>query len=69
MLMKALSLQLIRGNIDEVEEVIHVDWILPRYLSKGHLEIMARKLQEWDGKMDMVIKLVEGQSEELLQNL
>ena len=44
LLMKALSLQLIRGNIDEVEEVIHVDWILPRYLSKGHIEIMARKL-------------------------
>jgi 26S proteasome regulatory subunit N9 len=54
LLMKALSLQLIRGNIDEVEEVIHVDWILPRYLSKAHLEIMARKLQEWEGKMDMV---------------
>ena len=69
LLMKALSLQLIRGNIDEVEEVIHVDWILPRYLSKGHLEIMARKLQEWETKMDMVIQLVEGQSEELLQNL
>jgi hypothetical protein len=30
---------------------------------------MARKLQEWEGKMDMVIQLVEGQSEELLQNL
>jgi 26S proteasome regulatory subunit N9 len=69
MLMKALSLQLIRGNIDEVEEVIHVDWILPRYLSKAHLEIMTRKLQEWEGKMDLVIKMVEGQSEELLANL
>jgi 26S proteasome regulatory subunit N9 len=44
LLMKALSLQLIRGNIDEVDEVIHVDWILPRYLSKSHLEIMSRKL-------------------------
>jgi 26S proteasome regulatory subunit N9 len=69
LLMKALSLQLIRGNIDEVEEVIHVDWILPRYLSKAHLEIMSRKLNEWESKMDLVIKLVEGQSEELLLNL
>lgn len=69
MLMKAMSLQLIKGNIDEVEEVIHVSWILPRYLSRGHLEIMVRKLQDWENKMDHVIKLVEGQSEELLQNL
>ena len=69
MLMKAMSLQLIKGNIDEVEEVVHVSWILPRYLSRGHLEIMVRKLQDWENKMDHVIKLVEGQSEELLQNL
>jgi len=69
MLMKAMSLQLIKGSIDEVEEVVHVDWILPRYLSRGHLEIMARKLVEWEGKMEQVIRLVEGQSEELLSNL
>ena len=67
--MKAMSLQLIKGSIDEVEEVVHVDWILPRYLSRGHLEIMARKLVEWEGKMEQVIRLVEGQSEELLSNL
>lgn len=64
--MKAMSLQLIKGNIDEVGQVVHVDWILPRYLAKGHLEIMVRKLYEWEAKMDNVIKLVEGQSDELL---
>lgn len=69
LLMKAMSLELIRGSIDEVEEVVHVDWILPRYLSKAHLEIMVRKLQDWEVKMEQVIRLVEGQSEELLQNL
>jgi 26S proteasome regulatory subunit N9 len=67
--MKAMSLKLIKGNIDEVEEVVHVDWMLPRYLSKTHLEIMTRKLQVWEGKMEHVIRLVEEQSEELLKNL
>ena len=67
--MKAMSLQLIKGNIDEVEEVVHVDWMLPRYLSKTHLEILTRKLQVWEGKMEHVIRLVEEQSEELLKNL
>ena len=67
--MKAMSLQLIKGNIDEVEEVVHVDWMLPRYLSKTHLEIMTRKLQVWKVKMEHFIRLVEEQSEELLKNL
>jgi 26S proteasome regulatory subunit N9 len=67
LLMKAMSLGLIKGSIDEVEQVIHVNWMLPRYLSKSHLEIMARKIQDWEHKMDNVIKLVEGSSEELLE--
>jgi len=64
--MKAMSLELVKGCIDEVEETVHIDWILPRYLSKKHLEIMVRKLNEWESKMDNVIMLVEGSSEELL---
>jgi 26S proteasome regulatory subunit N9 len=68
MLMKAMSLQLIKGTIDEVERVVHVNWILPRYLSRAHLEIMVRKLCDWEAKMEQFICLVEGQSE-LLQNL
>ena len=66
--MKAMSLDLIKGNIDEVEELVHVDWILPRYLAKSHLEIMVAKLGDWERKMEDVIKAVEGQSEELLNN-
>lgn len=40
--------------------MVHVDWMLPRYLSKAHLEIMVRKLQDWETKMEEVIRLVEG---------
>ena len=65
--MKAMSLELIKGSIDEVEEVVNVDWILPRYLSKAHLEIMSRKLDDWQNKMENIIKYVEGSAEELLQ--
>jgi 26S proteasome regulatory subunit N9 len=48
LLMKAMSLQLNKGNIDEVYEVIHVDWMFPRYLSKSHIQIIARILQDWE---------------------
>lgn len=37
LVMKAMSLELIKGTIDEVEQVVHVDWSQPRYLSKSHL--------------------------------
>jgi len=37
LVMKAMSLELIRGCIDEVSQTVQVDWVKPRYLNKGHL--------------------------------
>jgi len=37
LVMKAMSLDLIRGCIDEVAKTVQVDWVKPRYLNKGHL--------------------------------
>jgi len=34
MLLKSMSLVLIKGTIDEVDQVVHINWVLPRYLSK-----------------------------------
>jgi 26S proteasome regulatory subunit N9 len=42
LIMKAMSLKLVRGMIDEVDEVVHIDWILPRFLNNTHMEIMVR---------------------------
>ena len=66
--MKSMSLELIKGTVDEVDEVVHVNWVLPRYLSKEHLQIMVQKLGEWGTKMENVIILVENGAEELLHN-
>ncbi len=63
-----MSLELVKGSIDEVDELVHINWILPRYLSRNHLEIMVRKLDGWGAKMEEVIKQVEGQAEELIEN-
>ena len=41
LVMKAMSLKLVRGTVDEVEEVTHIDWIMPRYLNLNHLSIMV----------------------------
>lgn len=62
LVMKSMSLGLIKGMIDEVDRVVHINWAMPRYLSKNHLQIMHKKMQEWELKMDNVIRLVENNS-------
>lgn len=62
MVMKAMSLNLVKGVVDEVEEVVHINWILPRYLNTSHLNIMVNKLNDWDSKMDQIIRIVENSS-------
>ena len=66
--MKAMSLELVKGLIDEVDELVHITWILPRYLSINHLKIMSGKLGEWDGKCETAIRLMEEGSNEYLNN-
>lgn len=68
LVMKAMSLDLIRGTIDEVEQVVHVDWSMPRYLNKNHLIIMNNKMVQWEEKMENVIRLCENNSQELVMS-
>ena len=65
LVMKALCLDLIKGTIDQFDEVVHISWILPRYLNNGHLEIMVERLGNWGQNMEDVIRQVTDQSEEL----
>lgn len=41
LVMKAMSLGLVRGTIDEVTEKVNVEWILPRYLNRDHLQVLT----------------------------
>mmetsp|Transcript_14399 Transcript_14399/g.24538 ORF Transcript_14399/g.24538 Transcript_14399/m.24538 type:complete len:250 (-) Transcript_14399:55-804(-) len=66
--MKAMSLDLIRGTINEVDQLVHVEWCQPRYLSKSHLQIMLQKMMDWESKLDTTIKLCEDGAIELKQN-
>lgn len=66
LVMKAQSLELIRGSIDQVSEVVRVDWVLPRYLNTEHLKLLASRIGDWQQKMEDVIRQVENGSGELL---
>ena len=66
LVMKAMSLELVRGHIDEVERTVQIDWIMPRYLSMEHLKVLVSRMEEWEHKMDNVIRTVENGSQELV---
>ena len=66
LVMKAMSLELVRGAIDEVDQTVAIEWIMPRYLSSEHLKILVERIGEWEEKVDNVVRLVQDGSVELL---
>lgn len=67
LVMKAMSLDLVRGSIDEVDRKVQINWIMPRYLSMAHLQVLVNRLDAWQLKMDNIIRIVENGSEELVR--
>jgi len=68
MVMKALSLGLIKGTIDEVEQVVHITWVQPRVLDKDQIKTMRNLLGLWGEKVKSSVYMVEEQAPELLVN-
>jgi 26S proteasome regulatory subunit N9 len=63
--MKALSLKLIRGSIDQVGEVVVVTWVQPRVLEIEQIDNMRQRLQEWDENVKRTALAVEHETPEL----
>jgi hypothetical protein len=45
--MRAMSLGLIKGSMDEVEQTINISWVQPRVLDKGQLSVLSAQLDTW----------------------
>ncbi|CAG8573312.1 538_t:CDS:2 [Ambispora leptoticha] len=65
LVMKALSLKLLRGSIDQVSEVVVVNWVQPRVLGLDQIDGMRQRLQEWDENVKKTALLVENETPEL----
>ena len=57
--MKALSLGLIRGHIDQVEQKVIVNWIQPKYLDKEKLTLLKGRFDNWITKAGNVLTQFE----------
>ena len=49
--MRALSLGLLRGSIDEVDGIFTVAWVQPRILNKEQISQLNQKLVDWEAKV------------------
>jgi len=66
LVMKALSLGLVKGSIDEVEQMVHMTWVQPRVLDLNQIGHMRDRLSEWCDKVKTQVYSVEDQGPELL---
>eukprot|EP00118_Oscarella_pearsei_P004294 m.18131 g.18131 ORF g.18131 m.18131 type:complete len:380 (+) comp27601_c0_seq1:92-1231(+) len=66
LVMKALSVGLVRGSIDEVKQLVNMTWVQPRVLDLPQIKGMCQRLGEWSEKVKQTIVTVEDHSPELL---
>lgn len=66
LLIKALSLNLIQGRIDQVSKQCYIHHVQPRVLEKSQLMKLKKGLSDWVGKVDHSIHFLETAEPELL---
>ncbi|XP_023175805.1 26S proteasome non-ATPase regulatory subunit 13-like [Drosophila hydei] len=68
LIMKALALDLVRGEIDQVAGVVNMSWVQPRVLDRTQIVGMASTLDTWMGAITNMEKLMENRAAEILTN-
>jgi 26S proteasome regulatory subunit N9 len=66
LVMKALSLKLVRGSIDQVDEAVAVTWVQPRILLPAQIANMGERLQKWGDHVRSTLLFLEAETPELL---
>lgn len=56
LVMRSISLGLLKGSIDQVNEIVNITWVQPRIINFDQIKKMNERLIEWD---DQVKKLGE----------
>jgi 26S proteasome regulatory subunit N9 len=65
LIMKALSLGLLRGKIDQVAGVAKINWVQPKVLERTQIEGMRQRLKEWDSNVNDLGHWIEKQGQDV----
>jgi len=63
--MRAMSLGLIKGSIDEVAQTVDVTWVQPRVLNTIEMATISSQLGDWVERVKGTLLSVEEQTLEL----
>ncbi|ESZ96775.1 putative proteasome regulatory particle subunit (RpnI) [Sclerotinia borealis F-4128] len=65
LIMKALSLGLLRGSIDQVDEIARINWVQPKVLDMAQIDGMRTRLQEWDTSVNSLGNWIESKGQDV----
>lgn len=60
LIMKALSLGLLRGSIDQVAQIARINWVQPKVLDMKQIDSMRLRLKDWDSSVNQLGNWIEG---------
>ena len=66
LVLRALSLGLLRGRIDEVERTVDVSFVRPRVLDKAQVAALKERVDAWRSKASTALSFLEEATAELL---
>jgi 26S proteasome regulatory subunit N9 len=66
LVLRALSLGLIKGRIDEVERTVFISFVRPRVLDKAQVAALKERVDAWRGKAATALNFLEESTAELL---
>jgi 26S proteasome regulatory subunit N9 len=64
-LMRSLSLGLIKGQMNQVEQKINVTWVQPKVLNIDQIKGMEGAMEEWSQKVKGTLSFVSDQTAEI----
>jgi len=66
LVMKALSLALVKGSIDHVDRKVHMSWVQPRVLDTNQIANMQKRLEDWCSDVQSMEVLLEKKAGDIL---
>lgn len=66
LVMRALSLKLVKGNIDQVDGKVHLWWVQPRVLNKGQILSLRTRVDTLCKDVKAMEGLLESKAEEII---
>jgi 26S proteasome regulatory subunit N9 len=66
LVMRALSIGLVKGSIDQVDKKIYLIWVQPRVLDLSQIKMMRGRIDTWSNEVNKMIGEVQTNAQEIL---